>query len=247
MTDAGLAAIKTLGNPEGPQVLAREWLVTRLAHWFGLQTFDIAQLEITKIDDIELGKGGGNAEPGMAVATRFEAGKNWDGKDATLSLLENPEDITRMVVFDTWVRNRDRYCPPKRKNLGNVFLSEEEAAKGRLVLKAIDHTHCLAEGDLTAKIKNISFVQDQTLYGLFPGFSRRIENSLVSSALKRLQDADRTIIMEAAQTLPREWEVDSTTVAAIVEFLLNRATFLQDHLLEKLMKAVQLNLEGFDE
>ena len=247
MTDESLAVVKTLGNPEGPHALAREWIITRLADWFGLQTFDIAQLEISDFEEITNGKDNGLAEPGMAVATRFEQGKNWDGKSTTLSLLENPEDISKIVVFDTWVRNRDRHRPPSRQNLGNVFLSEENASKGRFVLKAIDHTHCLAEGDLNAKIKQLANVRDETLYGLFPGFYSRIDNSQVTIALDRMQEADRPMLMEVIGALPREWSVSPDAIVSLVDFLLNRASFLTEQLPAKLIKAVQQNLEGFEE
>ena len=247
VTDDGLAVIKTLGNPEGPHALAREWIVTRLANWFGLQTFDIAQTLISDFEEITNGKDSRLAEPGMAVATRFETGKNWDGKSTTLSLLENSEDISKIVVFDSWVRNRDRHRPPNRQNLGNVFLSEENAAKGRLVLKAIDHTHCLAEGDLDAKITKIANVKDETIYGLFPGFYSRIDNSQVTMALARMQAIDRQSLMDVIGNLPSEWSVSADAIVALVEFLLNRANFLAQHLPDKLIKAVQQNLEGFEE
>lgn len=247
MTDEGLAVVKTMGNPEGPHALAREWIVTRLASWFGLRTFDIAQIEISEFEEITNGKNESLAEPGMAVATRFESGKNWDGRSTTLSLLENPGDITRMVVFDTWTRNRDRHCPPNRPNLGNVFLSEENADKGRFVLKAIDHTHCLAKGDFDAKMATVDNIKEETVYGLFPDFISLIDNSQVTIALDQLGLADRSVILDSIGSLPSEWSVSSSAIDSMVDLLLNRAEFLSSHLPNKLIKAVQKHLDGFEE
>ncbi len=247
MTDQGLAVIKTLGNPEGPHALAREWIVTRLANWFGLQTFDIAQILISEFEEITNGKNNLLAESGTAVATRFEKGKNWDGTPVTLSLIENSEDISRIVVFDTWIRNRDRHRPPSRQNLGNVFLSEENADKGRFVLKAIDHTHCLAEGDLNEKINQIANVRDETLYGLFPGFFSRIDNLHVTMALSRLQEIEPSVLKDLTGSLPSEWCITPAAIDSLIDFLVNRAGYLNQQLPTKLLKAIQQNLEGFEE
>lgn len=247
VTDAGGAVLKAINNPEGPHALAREWIVTRLARWFGLPTFDIAILDVTDIDDIAMGKHARPVDPGPAIVTRYERGKNWDGKDSTLALIENTETITGIIVFDTWVRNRDRYLHGTRINLGNVYLSEENAAQGRFVLKAIDHTHCLAQGDLNAKMSGIDAIRDGRIYGLFPEFRSRVENPLVSDALNRLGNVDRSIIMEAVDDLPKAWQVEPAAVAAMTELLVQRASYLQDHLNEQLMKAIQLPLEGLDQ
>ncbi len=247
VTDEGGAVLKAINNPEGEHALAREWIVTRLAKWFGLPTFDIAIIEVTDIDDIRLGGDKRAAAVGPAIVTRYETGKNWDGKSVTLSLIENTEVFSWLVVFDTWVRNRDRYLPPTRQNLGNVYLSEENAAQGRFVLKAIDHTHCLADGDIHAKMNVIDAMRDERIYGLFPAFRKRIDNTLVADSLKRLESVDIGIIMDAVEGLPPAWHVEANGIASLADFLVQRASYLQSHLYEKLMKAIQLPLEGFDE
>ena len=111
VTDAGPAYIKALGNREGPHHLAIELVVTQLASWFGLPSFPFALMEIdADIDEIPF-KGGGSAESGTAFVTRATAGHVWGGSSDELSKLVNPEAISRLVVFGTWMRNCDRHSP----------------------------------------------------------------------------------------------------------------------------------------
>jgi hypothetical protein len=146
-TDAGEAFLKVLGNPEGPHVLACEWVGTQLAAWLGLDTLEFAQMQIRPQDELPL-INGRTALPGMAFATRLCEGMSWPGDSDTLRHLSNPEDISRLVVLDLWIRNCDRYRRmPLRENRDNVFLAKERIDNRlRLRLKAIDHTHAFTCG-----------------------------------------------------------------------------------------------------
>src|SRR4029077_16711675 len=91
---------KALGNPEGPHVLACEWVGTHLARRLGLPTFDFALLDVTTEDEIPLARGG-KAQPGPAFITRKERGGPWGGGKRALRRLDAPRAITRLVVLDT--------------------------------------------------------------------------------------------------------------------------------------------------
>src|SRR5688500_18874944 len=101
ITDAGRAYIKPMGNRQGPHVLATAWVGTHLAKWFGLSTFDIAILTLQEDDVYELPQGA-KALPGPAFAAQAMAGEPWGASGLQIDVLINPEDITRLVVFDTW-------------------------------------------------------------------------------------------------------------------------------------------------
>ena len=135
LTDAGDGYLKALGNRQGPHPLACELVATQLAGWFGLPTFAAAVIVLSE-DGIEIPfLRGGKAVPGPAFITRAEAGKTWGGGDEELDQLDNPDDISRIVVFDTWVLNCDRHPPDlamRRPNYDNVFLSAEGTARDRI-------------------------------------------------------------------------------------------------------------------
>ena len=90
-----------------------------------LPTFAFAIVEVTNEDEIPLA-GGGRAQPGPAFISRSERGKSWGGSARELRRLANPDDLTRLVLLDTWLRNCDRHPldpTQRRPNRDNVFFS----------------------------------------------------------------------------------------------------------------------------
>lgn len=166
-TDCGEGFLKAIGNPEGPHVLACELAGSLLADWIGLPTLDFAIVAITEDDEIPIGKGG-IAGAGPAFITRRVQGFAWGGDIETLRSIANTEDITRLILLDTWIRNCDRHRPvPPRNNKDNVFFVQPASTHlRRPVLTAIDHTHAFTcSRELT---RSIDTVRDPISYGEFP-------------------------------------------------------------------------------
>lgn len=232
VTDAGLAYIKPMGNPEGPHVLACEWVGSQLARWFGLPTFDFAIMEVDEeTDEIPLGRGG-HAESGPAFVSRAVLGHAWGGSEKELKALANPEAIPRLVVFDTWTLNCDRYPPDieKRKpNWDNVFLSCEGVEPGELRLVAMDHTHCFTCGrDLTAGIASIDRARDPAIYGMFPPFADWITKSEVERAANKLRQVDSQHVRGVVGTIPAQWDVSPEARTALCRLICDRARFVSE-------------------
>jgi hypothetical protein len=233
-TDQGEAYVKALGNPEGPHVLVCDLVGTRLAQWFELPTFEfgiipvLAGYGLTFFD-------GGEVEPGPAFITRYDPGNTWGGTDRQLKQLINPEDITRLVVFDTWTLNCDRHAPGgRRQNRDNIYLSEA-APPGSFLLRAMDHSHCFTCGKpLTPRIAHIEHVQDERVYGLFPEFQTWLDRGVADRAAARLRSFTKSDADLVTQGIPREWDVDDPTVDALREFLVTRAAFLGSTIMSKL-------------
>ena len=239
-TDAGPGYLKALGGPEGPHPLACEWVGTQLAKWFGLSTFDFALIQVTPDDEIPFAKGG-KANAGPAFITRAESGETWSGSEKQLGRLANPQDITRLVVFDTWTLNCDRHCrPPEgvdgwpRVRPDNVFLSEEAPA-GQMVLKAMDHTCCFTCGRaLTKRLGGIDRIRDERLFGLFPEFRPFRDRAQAKQAARDLRGIGRATVVQMAQTIPKEWEVGEEVQDALVDLILDRAVFVADTIEDRL-------------
>ena len=234
-TDAGPAYLKAINNPEGPHILACDWLGTHLARRFGLQTFDIALLELTELDEIPITENT-LAQPGPAFVARGERGSSMGGQRA-LTNVENVEDIPRIVVFDTWMRHCDRYGPGQgreggpRVNLDNLFLSEDGAPEGKFILKPIDHGHILTCGKpLTHGLANIDATQDDRLYGLFPFFRPYVSIEQIDSVIPTLEGVSSDFWADILKSLPAAWGVPDEVKTTIDRFLLARARFLADNL-----------------
>jgi len=104
-TDLGEGYFKGLGNPEGPHALACEFVGSMLADWLGLTTLDYALVQVTEDDEIPFLKGG-RVLPGLAFISRAEPGGfNWGGNAKELKSIINPQEISGLVVMDTWTLN----------------------------------------------------------------------------------------------------------------------------------------------
>jgi len=244
-TDQGRGYLKALGNKSGPHALACEWIGTNLAKLIGLQTLDFSIIEIADDDEVPLASGG-LALPGPAFITRAERGTSWGGKATELERLANPEDIGRLVLLDTWVLNCDRYpadLTARKPNRDNVFLSRAGAQRGKFVIKAIDHTHCLTCGrELNLNIAHIDTVRDARVYGLFPEFKPLLDRSEVTRAVADLKMISRTDIQRVVESIPSAWQVNAATREALVSFLSDRAVFLSENFVSLLWPQGELDL-----
>jgi hypothetical protein len=233
-TDAGRAYIKPLGNRQGPHVLAIDWVGTHLARWFGLSTFDIAILTLGADATFPLPRGYA-AEPGPAFAARAMAGEPWGKSGLQLEVLVNPEDIARLVVFDTWTLNCDRHhqdVTVRKPNYDNVYLSSEGVEGGKRRLIAMDHGLCfIRSGEyLTPKLSHIDKVQDEHVYGLFPEFRGRLREDIVIECVARLREMGTTTAAEIIGTVPYQWEVPQEARQAWSNLVYRRAGFVADNI-----------------
>jgi hypothetical protein len=231
-----------MGNRQGPHVLATDWVGTHLAKWFGLSTFDIAILRLDADDEFPLPSkvhGDGRitnytAQPGPAFAAKALAGDPWGKSGLQLDLLINPDDITRLVVFDMWTLNCDRHISDmsRKPNYDNVYLSSEGVEVGKRRLIAMDHGLCFIRSgeDLTPRLAHIDKVQDQRVYGLFPEFQGRLRAGIIDSCTRRLREMDAATAEAMIATVPREWEVATETRQAWSQLIYRRAGVVADNI-----------------
>lgn len=243
-TDAGQGYLKAMGGPEGPHTLASELVATRMASWFGLSTFEFALIDVDEIDEIPFvdqdGNQTGRAESGPAFISRSESGDTWSGDERQLARLVNPQDVARLVVFDTCVLNCDRYSRSPgghaRVNRNNVFLSEA-APEGQFVLKAMDHTHCFTCGrPWTRNLSRIDNRMDERVFGLFPEFRKFLgdDRTAVRQATADLRSIDRNTALQWTVGIPREWDVRQDALNALIDLVVQRATFVAETIENKI-------------
>lgn len=201
--------VKAMGNRQGPHALACEYVGTRLAEWYGLPVAEYAVYPLSAEDCFDLPRGA-RAAPGPAFVSRHVPGRTWGKATTDLPELVNAEDVTRLVVFDTWVRNCDRYPPDpatRKPNYNNVYLAEtDHADRARLI--AIDHTHCFDRTpDLSKRLADIDRVRDERTYGLFPAFVPRLDLGQMIWCGSMLRSLNPDDVRGMVQSLPNEWAV----------------------------------------
>jgi hypothetical protein len=233
-TDAGRAYIKALGNRQGPHVLATDWVGTHLAKWFGLSTFDVAIFHLKPDDEFELPRGV-KVMPGPVFASRALPGDPWGKSELQLDQLANPEDITRLVVFDTWTLNCDRHYHDeavRMPNYDNVFLSSEGVDAGKRRLIAMDHGLCFIRSneELSPKLVHIDKMKDANVYGLFPEFQNKLQQGILLECASRLRTMDAATAGAIIETVPSEWKVSSDSRLAWRDLILQRADFVADNI-----------------
>src|SRR5262249_55680933 len=209
-TDDGEAFLKAIHSELiCPEVLGCEWLGTHLAKRFGLQTFQISRIPIRGGDNVRLKKQSRTilAKAGPAIVTKSETGKDiWTTKTIKSEIL-NPDDVNRLIVFDTWMRNCDRYLGTtggsrRWDNPRNIFISENP--DGTNVLKVIDHGYILTCGhpiDPGLRHKEC----EQKIYGLFPQFVPMISCRRVNEISKELSTVQTSMWDDLLSEIPHQW------------------------------------------
>ncbi len=221
-------------------------MATQLAEWLGLSTLDYGIVEVdADLDDIRLYTGR-KAQAGPAFITKLEAGEPWDGSKAALRMVVNPEEMSKIVVFDTWVINRDR----KSRLMAvtdNVLLSTSHAPTGKLRLVAIDHTHCFVTEDCgrILDLEKLAKADEPEVYGLFSEFREYLNREIVRETSERLRNIDSGTVSAIVESIPDAWCISRLIRDRWTEQILERAKWTADEIEERILGPLhsQRNLE----
>jgi len=245
-TDLGPGYLKAIGNPAGLHCLASEYVATQLAEWLGLSTLDYGIVPVdAELDDIRL-YSGRKAQTGPAFITKLEAGDPWDGSPSALRMVVNPEEISKIVVFDTWVLNRDR----KSRLMAvtdNVLLSTSAAPTGQLRLVAIDHTHCFVaeECGRNVDLEKLAKPVEPEVFGLFPEFRKYLKRAIIRETCERLGRIESGTVSAIVESIPDEWQINRSIRDRWTEQILERANWTATEIEERVQGSLhsQLDLE----
>jgi len=227
-TDVADGFIKGVGNPQGRSALISEVLAAELGTWFGLQIPPFAIVANCPVR-IQMLSHPGYIEPPLFFSKAVD-GTPRDGGDTFLRRLRRPGDIARLVVFDTWIRNCDRFMEGSENSDNLLYALSEE--RGLYELVPIDHSHCFIdidfENDLPGSVPNL--INDHQIYGLYPEFIPFITADSVDSALADLTKLDREFVIECVNALPAEWMFTSGLRSQLVDLICGRAAFVVGNL-----------------
>lgn len=241
-TDIDIAFLKGLGNPQGADSLASELVSGELARWFGLTTPDFSILNVQGIElpRIECGP----VEPGPAFLSREMQGFPGDGTEFALRKIRDRNSIARLVLFDTWLMNPDRYPPPDdimlpSENRDNLFFTPI----GRhFDIVALDHSHCFVTTTLADELGGNHLIEEARIYGLFPEFRPFVTEAAVQSVIAELRQIDRAMVQAIVASVPQEWGITNAQRTAWVDLIVRRAALVADFALPKLIEQICLDV-----
>lgn len=239
-TDAGNGFLKGMGNPAGELALATELVAGELAAWYGLQVPPFAIVGVLDIEIPMIGRG--NMRFGPGFISREIEGAPSDGADIFLKKINNPDDVSKIVFFDTWIRNADRW-PPEAANLpgnrDNLFFTPVDR---KFDLVALDHSHCFVETTLADELSSPHLLEDDGVYGNYPEFRPLITAQAVAAAATRLRQIDISIVREIVESIPPEWGVTVGERRGLADLICRRALRVADYLPAKLVAQPSLEL-----
>jgi hypothetical protein len=175
-------------------------------------------------------------ERGPAFISKELLGSTGDGGDAFLSRLKNKEDVSKLVVFDTWIRNSDRYPADEQEqqaiaNRDNIFFAPEGS---KFELLIIDHTHCFVETTLDDGLGDVYLLEDDRIYGYFPEFKGYVCDSALRAAVGRLRQMNEDAAREVVASIPIEWSVTSATRTKWAHVICERAKRVSEFVIPRL-------------
>lgn len=229
-TDAGEGFIKALGNPQGPAALISELVAGELCAWFGLKIPPFAVIEQCAIE-IPFLNGVGNFMPPLFFSRAVDGAATRDGSDLFLKKLTDPWDVAKLVVFDTWVKNSDRYHAGEANpdNLLYVPIGR------KYDLVPIDHTHCFVEIEFDGNPPTLEAIRDPTIFGRFPEFEPYLNGKSVKAALQKLATLDSAFVGDIVNSVPQQWGLDAQSRQSLVELICRRAEYVLESLEAKLV------------
>lgn len=220
-TDDGIGFLKGIGNPAGLDSLATELVCGELARWLGLITPDFSVINVADLR-IDLARGGPLVS-GPAFISREVDYLPFDGADLMLRKLKDISQVSQLIVFDTWIRNQDRYAPDPNSgmiNRDNLFFKPN----GRKVdLVAFDHSHCFVAGTLEDDLNGPGIIEDESVYGFFPEFSPFVRADAVGQVVDRLKEMNTAVASAIVDSIPVEWGLTTQLRSRWVDIICERA------------------------
>ena len=243
MTDDGEGFIKSANNPQGAASLVGELLGAELGTWIGLKIPPFAIIENCEIEIVA--SNSRIMEPPFFFSQTVE-GETRDFGGDFVNKLRNPSDVAKLVVFDTWIRNLDRYVESGNHSNDENILYSRSSTPRKYEIVPIDHTHCISGFDYMeeGQINWNELINDESIYGRFPEFLPLITRAAVQDSLDLLASLDRNFVLEVVNSIPVRWALTQSARNALADFLCYRAEFLVQNLPFNMLTQADLPFMG---
>ncbi|MFP4303702.1 MAG: HipA family kinase [Rhodosalinus sp.] len=239
-TDEGAALAKYMGNRQGLDALCAELISAELLKLLHLDTPEhaVVWMEAFEVPEKEV-----QVQAGPAFLTRWqETAMTFSGSGELLKRIGNPDAIPQVLVFDTWVRNLDRFVASPDsagENLDNLLFVPDG---NRIRMLVIDHSHAFSETTLEDGIDE-EWWQDRTICGTLPNFAEFLREDSLHTSLDKICEINAGQLNEIMENVPYEWGLTMRTKERLVDGLLQKAREMQDWLPKGLLRQPPLSFQ----
>lgn len=241
-TDQGLGLLKYLGNPQGTDALIAEKLAADLAQNLLIPA---PCHSLITVDQYDLTEYGTQIDPGSAFISKWmNPATTFSPESAMLGQLRETGFVSRLVVFDTWIKNTDRFSPApgsSEPNYDNLLFVPDKQKVNALV---IDHTHAFVETTFEDEITLEDWWSDETVLGIFPNLATLLDQSKVLKEIEAVNDFCANGLKEVIECIPRDWHLSQAARSALNENLTKRAEHLASWLPTELFGQQEMNYRG---
>jgi len=240
LEDGEKILFKSPHNPVGVHSLVCEFVGTSLARLLDIPTFTFCIFHSDSLNTLKGKRFFDAPGDGIGIMTKWESGTTWKDTPEVFNRIRNKNDATKIIFFDTWVRNKDRYFVESDNrvitNTENLFFSGNVLAKKGNLMKAIDHTEAFKgfSERISSKHFQIDCVKDPAIFGLFPEFQGILDSKTAIETLTRLSQIQRKYVHKIIEQIPDEWDVDNNMRNALLDFVMQRALYVADTLFTRL-------------
>lgn len=229
-TDVGDGFVKAPNNPYGPSALVAELVAGELGTWLGLKVPPFAIIPECNIELI-MRKNGLPMHGPLFFSLQVD-GSPRDGTDKFLAKLHDRDDIAKLVIFDTWLKNWDRHGLADDNSDNLLFVRRDRSRKYDLV--PIDHAWAF-DAQFPIAQPGIDDIEETTVYGKFPEFDPYITHNSVTNSLARLAELDRGFVEEVINSVPPQWGLGQQASASLVELICRRAEYVVNTIAARLV------------
>jgi hypothetical protein len=224
----------------GSATLVSELVASELASWIGLRVPPFAVLRQCQIE-LTMQRNGVAMAPPLFFSLAVDGSPHVES-DTFLSRLRQPGDVALLVIFDTWVRNWDRFYDGD-DNADNL-LYVKAAGRRKYDIVPIDHSSCFIGGDVDFPIGPAPehWTFDPGIYGKFPSFDPYIDGKTVKRAVSRLSQLERDFVVEVVNSVPPEWGLGPNAARSLIDLICERADYVVNTIEARLVD--QLDLPG---
>ncbi len=223
-TDEGKAILKAANNPAGKFAIVSEILCAELGKWFGLKVPDFCVLDSINLK-IQLGKTNQIFEAPI-FGSKYLIAETRDVSGKMLSKLSNVQDISKLVIFDTWLRNYDRYDPQYANLNSDNYLLRQIGNSAKYELVVIDHSHCISLDSPNDVSDWDDLTNDNAIYGLFPEFVPFVLPEHVKSALEQLGQLNEADVVQIINSIPLGLDLSQASRKSLQKFICERAKYV---------------------